>query len=445
MKYLVNFLRIAIGCFYIFSGFVKAVDPLGTSYKMHDYFSAFAGLGMNNFWMAMNDYSTPIAVLMLVVELVAGFCLLIGWMPRFTTWIIFLMTLFFTLLTGFTYLSGYCPNATFAAFALGITLVTMLAAWFYDSKMGKMLTIAALVGAFIFALLCIFSNTLLTCAFTESKMKVTDCGCFGDFMKLKPWETFWKDVVLDVLIFVLVIGYKHIKPIVSSKILNWASIATTVGCVIFCLSNFMWGLPFIDFRPYAIGNDINEQRIAPKPEVRQLIFLYKNTKTGAVGRYSSEQLKDLNFDELEYVDRIDSIIDPGIPAKINNLFINNENGEDVTDTLLHDARYSLWVVALKLEKTNVSAFEKKINPLVKELDKAGIPIYCLTTGDIDIEKFRHDHQCAFPFYTADETPLKTMMRSNPGVILLKNGKVIDMWHHLYIPKFEELQQKYFSK
>ncbi len=98
MKYVVNLIRIFVGALFIFSGFVKAIDPLGTSYKMHEYFEAFAPLGLAGFWEWMNSVSVPFAVFMIVVEMVAGLALLTGWKPKFTVWILFLMTLFLKLM-----------------------------------------------------------------------------------------------------------------------------------------------------------------------------------------------------------------------------------------------------------------------------------------------------------------------------------------------------------
>ena len=445
MKYIVNFLRIVIGAFFIFSGFVKAVDPVGTSYKNHEYFEAFASVGMQGFWEQMSAFSLSFAVFMFALEIVAGICLLIGWMPRITVWIFYLMTMFFTLLTGFTYLSGYSPNATFGYFACIIAFMFLISGAIYNSKYGKAFTFASVVVLLVFVAMSAFTNTLLTAPFDEAKMKVTDCGCFGDFMKLKPWETFYKDVVLDVLIFLLVIGYKHIKPIFSVRATHITTAIASVVTLLFCFSNFAWGLPLIDFRAYKIGNNIKEQRIALKPEVREMVFVYKNKKTGVNKKFSMEELNTMNSDDWDYVSREDNITDPGIPAKIRDFFVNDNDGVDITDSLLNDPNYSLWIVARKLGETHADVFTKKLNPLAASCEKAGIKICCLTSGDVDIEDFRHEHQTAYPFYTADDTPLKTMIRSNPGLMLIKNGIVIDMWHYMHFPSYEELNAKYFSK
>ena len=426
MKYIVNLIRILVGALFIFSGFVKAVDPLGTAYKMHEYFASFGTLGLKGFWEQMNALSTPISVTMIVVEMAAGFALLTGWAPKFTAWILFAMTMFFTVLTGFTYLSGFCPSATFAAFSMVLTVMVILSAATWNTKKRLLISGLTFVGIIIYLVLIKYTSILFTCDFTESKMKVTDCGCFGDFMKLKPWQTFSKDLVLDVLIFILVAGVKFIKPIFKPALNNKAVFGATVISVLFCLSNYMWGLPIIDFRPYKIGNNIRDLRQMQKPEVRDFFFIYKNTKTGEQRGFKMDELDKMNSDEWEFVDRKDSIIDPGIPAKIDGFYIMDENGADITDSLLADKNYSLMVVAYHLKETDVTAFVEKLNPLAAACDKAGVRFYAVAGGDMVADQFRHEHQCAFPFYTADETPLKTIIRSNPGLVLLKDGVVINM-------------------
>lgn len=445
MKYVVNLIRIFVGALFIFSGFVKAIDPLGTSYKMHEYFEAFAPLGLAGFWEWMNSVSVPFAVFMIVVEMVAGLALLTGWKPKFTVWILFLMTLFFTLLTGFTYLSGYCPNTPFGLYSCALLVLFMVSAAKFNTPNGIKIFGVTVFAIAVYLLTMKYTNGFLGCAFTETKMKVTDCGCFGDFIKLKPWETFYKDIILDVLIFILVIGVKHIKPVLKTGTNNLVTAGGTIASLLFCFSNYVWGLPVVDFRPYKIGNNIQELRHPQKPEVRKMVFIYKNTKSGEQKTFAMDELSNINYDEWEFVDRKDSIIDPGIPAKINNLYISDADGADITDTLLANPDYSLMVVIYKMAATDKDAITGKLNPLAASSDKAGIKFYAVCGGDLKVDAFRHELQTAYPFYTADETPLKTIIRSNPGLVLLKNGVVVDMWHHNHFPSFDELNQKYFKK
>ena len=445
MKYIVNIIRMLVGLLFIVSGFVKAIDPLGTSYKMHDYFAAFSTLGLHGFWEWMNTISLPIAVIMIVLEMVAGFGLLLGWANRFNVWLLYLMTMFFTVLTGFTYLSGFCPTPAFAVASIIIVALFTLSAAKFNHPSGKKYLLITIAFTIVYLLMLKYSSMLFSCSFDETKMKVTDCGCFGDALKLKPWETFWKDIVLDVLIFILIIGMDYIKPLFKNSITNLLVSAGTAASILFCFSNYAWGLPVIDFRPYKIGNNIRELRQMQKPRVSDWVFIYKNKKSGENKEFTTAQLSDMNSDDWDFVDRVEKVIDPGIPAKIDGFYISNADGIDITDTLLSDAGYSLMVVAYHLSETHKETFTEKLNPLAAACEKAGVDFYCVTGGDIPADPFRHELQTPYPFYTADETPLKTIIRSNPGLVLLKNGVVINMWHYRHIPDFSELNEKYFSK
>jgi uncharacterized membrane protein YphA (DoxX/SURF4 family) len=431
---LINFLQNFIGSLFIFSGFVKAIDPLGTSYKMHEYFEAMH-------MEFMNPMSTPFSVFMIVLELALGLAIILGWRPKLTAVLLLLMTLFFTLLTGFTYLSGYSPTLTFwglfflAVFGFAVAGIAERA---FGRNAGLGLGVLALVLIFISVK---FTHLSFAANFSETKMKVTDCGCFGDFIKLKPWETFWKDVFLDVLIVFLTINYKKISSLFTELPRAILVYGVTTVSLIFCLYNFMWNEPVIDFRPYKIGSDINEMRKVLKPEVKDYVFIYKNKKSGEEKEFKTAELSAITED-WEYKDRKDIVLDPGIPAKITNLYVFDQEHVDITDSLLNNPEYSLAVISYKLSKSCDCCFKDHLNDIAAKCDKAGIQFYAITSEDP--EEFRHKHQCAYPFYMADETPLKTIMRSNPGLVLLKKGVVVNKWHRKHFPTYEELEKTYFS-
>jgi uncharacterized membrane protein YphA (DoxX/SURF4 family) len=441
-NWLICYLQNFVGSLFIFSGFVKAVDPLGTSYKMHEYFEAFAGEGLRPVWEYLATWSTFMSITMIALELFVGLMLIIGWKPRFTVAIIWWLTLFFTVLTGYTYLSGYAINLPFILQSVATFIILGLVA--IPDKEDKRRKIAAIALLFTAILVGRMLNIAGTNEFVETKMKVTDCGCFGDFIKLKPWETFYKDVFLDVLILILVMGTKHIRPVFGNLTRDGIAGVAGAASLALCLYTTYLNEPFIDFRPYAIGKDINEARREIKPIIIEMVFVYKNKKTGEVKDYSQKDFGSMNFDELEFVERKDKVIDPGIPAKITNLRIEDEEGQDLTDTLLHDPNYSLMVVSHDLNKTNEAAF-KQLNELAAATEKAGLKFYAVTLNDGKVEEFRHRNQTAYPFYSADATPLKTIIRSNPGLVLFKNGVVINKWHHRHLPTVEELNSNYFKK
>jgi uncharacterized membrane protein YphA (DoxX/SURF4 family) len=394
-----GYIQFFVGTLFVFSGIVKAIDPLGTSYKMHDYFSAFSQYGMKDFWMLLGEGSTPLSVFMIVFEIALGIALLIGWKTQLTLWLSFAMLIFFTFLTGFTYLNGYD--------------------WKLFFNTGKWV-------------------------FEEKNMKVTDCGCFGDFVKLKPWVSFYKDIFLDILIVILIFNANKIQPLFSSWVRNTIVTTSILLSWLFCLSNYRWNLPIVDFRPYKPGNNIRELRKEKVPPKTEMIFIYRNKKSGEEKEFALNDLTQLNYDEWEFKDRKDKVLDPGVPAVITNLYISDDKKNDITDTLLSNPDYSLMIVAYKLAHTNMSAFEK-LNEIAVQASARNLDVYCVTSGDQNIEDFKKKVNANYPFYTADETPLKTIIRSNPGLVLLKDGVVIAMWHHRHLPSFEKLEKDFLKK
>jgi hypothetical protein len=410
-KVLLSFLQNFVGSLFIFSGFVKAVDPMGTSIKMHEYFEA---MKIEFF----NPISTPLTVAMLVAELSLGVMLLIGWRPKITTSLLLLLNVFFLMLTGYTYISGFEPTNPFFVIAIIAFIFVCIGAIFEHGSV-RFWTLLIGFGTIVVALLFMkFTSLLLTKPFDPKGMKVTDCGCFGDFMKLKPWQTFYKDCILTFMALVLALRHYNIKPVFTIMARNVIALVMVVGSFFFCLYNFVWSEPVIDFRPYAIGEDINANRVAKVPEKKEFTFIYKNKKTGANKEYTTAEISSptadvsVHPDDWTYVDRKEVILDEGIPARISNLFIFNEDGVQITDSLLHDPNYSLVVVAPLLNETHESVFTDKINPIAQACDKAGIKIFTLTK-DLDVaETFRHKYQTAYPFYTTDDAAIKgTINRS----------------------------------
>lgn len=425
------YLQSFLGSLFIFSGVVKAIDPLGTSYKMKEYFEAFAQDGMAQVWEAMAHYSTEMAVMMIVFEIAAGVALIIGWKEKIAVSAVFCMNLFFLFLTGYTYLSGYGITKKFMLVSFVIIFFAAISVLFNDYKRRRtaLLIVAGLIA--LVAILCQFTDICFTCEFTKTKMKVTDCGCFGDFMKLKPWETFYKDVILTLMTVYLVYYRNKIQPLFGSNI-RWAlTIAAFVGSLLFCLKNFVWGLPIVDFRPYAIGNNINEQMITPKRDSMVMVFVYKNKTSGEIKEFGMTNIPtDTNW---SYVDRKDVIIEEGIPAKISNLMIEGDEGANITTAMINDTATTYWIVAWNLKETKKRAWKEKIKPFVARAKKEGKKIYVLT--NMHDQGFEKEMGLNIPYYLADATPLKTMIRSNPGLMEIKNGTVMNMWHWTGIPEY----------
>jgi uncharacterized membrane protein YphA (DoxX/SURF4 family) len=400
MRIFIRIVQFLVGALFLFSGFIKAVDPLGTSYKMRDYFTSFQGdfPSFNWFWTFMMDTSTAWAVIMLVFELALGLALIIGWRPKLTLGLILLLMLFFTFLTGYTYLSGYTMEHWYNP-----------GSWVFNAK----------------------------------DMKVTDCGCFGDFIKLKPYTSFYKDVVIDILVLILMFGRRHMYTLLRDTFGTAIVVIGTLASLLFCFSNYLWGLPMIDFRPYAVGKSIPEGMTLPPNAVKdsiQMVFVYE--KAGKQVELSMDELKNIDS-TYKFVDRKDKVIREGDHAAIHDFTITSPDGTDVTQDVLTMDRVFL-LVAWDISKSNEKV-QNKVNDFVALCQKDGIEFIGLTSSSTkEIDDFRHKHNSMFEYYSTDATTLKTMIRSNPGLMLLKKGVVTALWHHREFPTFDEVKQKYLK-
>jgi uncharacterized membrane protein YphA (DoxX/SURF4 family) len=400
---LVNFL----GSLFIFSGIVKAIDPLGTSYKMKDYFGAFSQFtGLNIDWLA--DMSTFFAVFMIVLEIVLGIALIIGFHKKITLGLSAAMMIFFTVLTGFTYLTGFInPD-------------------YYDIVTRQDLQASG-------------EEFSIFVEYDKLQMKVTDCGCFGDFLKLEPRVTFLKDVFLMFVLIALLAGLKNIQQLFGDTF-SWVHvIGTTIFFLLFSFSNYIWGLPVVDFRPYKVGNDINALRVEI-PDKLDYGFIFKNKVSGETKRVVMADYSAVKGDpEWEFTDEQDNIVlEEGVPAKISNFGAYDDDGYDVTDDLLQNEDYSFWVVTKKMTDANEGAWAK-LNVISDYADANGNEMFGFMTLNFEeAEELRHKYQITYTLYQADETFIKTVIRSNPGLILLKNGFVMGKWHHMNIPNAEAM-------
>jgi uncharacterized membrane protein YphA (DoxX/SURF4 family) len=276
--------------------------------------------------------------------------------------------------------------------------------------------------------------------------KVTDCGCFGDAVKLTPWESFTKDVVLLVFILIIFFYRNKVKSVFNSKAVDWALILiATAGAGYFsyyCINH----LPVKDFRPYAVGKNIKDQMTLPegaKKDIYEITLVYKNTVTGEVKEFSQS---DYPWQDSTWVwkETKNKLVQKGDQAPIHDFNIIDVDGNDVTEDILNDPQPIFLVVCYNLSKTNKKAFEK-INPFTEACFNNGISIIGLTASSFEtIDNFKHEVQSMLDFYNVDETTLKTMIRSNPGIMLLKQGTVVAMWHHNDIPDFNEVKEKYLK-
>jgi uncharacterized membrane protein YphA (DoxX/SURF4 family) len=254
--------------------------------------------------------------------------------------------------------------------------------------------------------------------------KVTDCGCFGDFIKLKPWTSFTKDIVL--LIFILPLffnrkkleaGFNNLRGDILIGICTFLSFCFALYCI-----NF---LSVWDFRAYKVGANIPQLMQPSCPAIYQY-EMEKNDKIEVFNTYPSD---------TTYKFKNMTLTNPECMPKITDYSIWNEEGDYTQQTFKGN---KLFIIILNTEKTNVKSI-KKINDLVISLKGTNVePIVITSTDKQAFEEFRHETNLAIPYYFADGVVIKTMIRSNPGIMYLKNGKVIGKWHHNATPSKEEI-------
>ena len=254
--------------------------------------------------------------------------------------------------------------------------------------------------------------------------KVTDCGCFGDAIKLTPWQSFYKDIILLVLI-ALIFWKKDeytgwLKPMIREISVGGVTVVMT-GIAIYAIMH----LPFIDFRAYKIGGHIPSLMEASEP-IRTEYTVEKDGKRYKFEKYPTEP---------GYTFIKSRTLNPWAEPKITDLSVWNDDGE-FTDDLLTGNK--LIIVIHDVEKTSIKKIDRLRNLTFRN---PSFETWILTSsGSAAFEEFRHKHQLGAPYFYADATVLKTIVRSNPGVWLIKDGIVVDKWHYNDTPLSDEVAE-----
>ncbi len=518
---LISFLQHFCGVWFIFSGIVKAIDPTGTAYKMEEYFAQFETTFaqtplkfLSPMFPWLNQYGNAFSILMIVLEIALGIMLIVGFRRKLTAWLFFLIVVFFTLLTGFTYLTGFVPTeANFFDFA----------------KWGP---------------------------YIKEQMRVTDCGCFGDFIKLDPKISFFKDIFLLFPALLFLFRSKSMHQLFSSRARwVWTGL-TTLAALAFSYYNTYMNEPVVDFRPFAVGAEIRKRK-ALEEEARGNIdiigWIMENTKTGqtvkemnpSYAEVAKKYPKDQNWKVKDQVKTEPAIIDvtgyeifnpntqetktvqiksmedllaqypdsiwqvrkelgnriPFPTTKISDFSIEDPVNGDMTETILSEKGKTVFLVLHTLEGTrseelvtiqdttwtvdtvmlksvkqaaaqaktkkvlpndstvlvrrvvNIqpkqitrTVFKPKkewadfirtrINPLMEAAENKGYTIFAVSPAFSDpahLADFRHETQSAYPFYQADDKLLKTIMRSNPGLVVMEDGVLVQKYHMNHLP------------
>ncbi|HXP52603.1 MAG TPA: BT_3928 family protein, partial [Bacteroidia bacterium] len=280
--------------------------------------------------------------------------------------------------------------------------------------------------------------------YTAYYNKVLECGCFGDFLPMTPWQSFGKNVVLLILIGMLAIFHKHFIPSFSSKVENFIIIMFTAGGIAFSWYCYNY-LPVIDFRPYKVGTDIKRDMKGGIPDVLKYYYTLKNKTSGETKEF--DKFPENYQKDWDYVSSRTEVVKKGVEAKIHDFNITSLDGENYTDSALSNPNYSFFLVSSSITDANTSdEVTKKINDLYNECKKNHFEFICLTaSGDKEIDAFKQKTHAEYPFYNTDDTQLRTMIRSNPGLIMIKAGMVIAMWHYHSLPDYKTLNTQYFHK
>lgn len=381
-KILLHFCTTLVGLLFVFSGLIKANDPIGFGYKLQEYFEVFHTT-------FLNDYAAAIAILLCTLEIVLGVLLLLGFWGRKVSWGLLLLILFFTFLT------------------------------FYS-------------------------------AFFKV---VTSCGCFGDAIPLTPWQSFSKDLVLLVLILVIFINRDSLKPLIKSvkaqKVISGLVLILSLGFGLYTY-NF---LPILDFLPYKIGNNIPAlMRMPPgaQPDVYEITYNLKNQKTGETKVMTDQEyLKTEIWKDTTWQifgEPANRLVKKGYDVKIKDLKISDSQGTDYTHEIIENPYYNLVIVAYNLAKADVQAIGRLNAIAMNAAENYNIRTVLLTSNSAeDAERFSKENKLVMEVFYADAIPLKSMVRANPGVLLLRDGVVVNKWHYHTMPSYSELTKLYFEK
>jgi len=324
-------------------------------------------------------------------------------------------------------------NATTLFFSFALSLIEFLIgiALLFNLWVSRMAWGSLLFMAF-------FTPLTLVLALTNP---VSDCGCFGDAMILTNWQTFWKNIILLLLAIMIFMYRKEYKS--SLPLVGQFSFLALAGAGMLCLSVYCYRhLPVLDFRPYAVGKNITEGMRLPEgaePDQYEVTLKYKNKQTGEVQSFTEENYPWQDTLNWEYESSSERLVKKGYITPIHDLVIEHPTLGNITEEILEDDNHTILAVAYNLTQSDMQ-YQPAINRLAEYAQEKGIRFYGLTSSsERDIETYKKRYHVPYEFCTADEIQLKTMIRSNPGVIILREGTILDKWAGKDVPDVKELQ------
>jgi len=363
MKVLVNIARVIVGVLFIFSGLIKANDPLGLSYKMQEYFDVWRQMpSLNSMMIWLDNYALAFSIIIITLEIVVGVAILLGWYKRFFTTLLLLLIIFFTFLTGYAVFSG----------------------------------------------------------------KIKTCGCFGDCIPLTAMDSFIKDIILFVLILILFIGSRFITPVIKGAA-NIIIIFTSVLLVLFFQWYVLKHLPLIDCLPFKKGNNILELRKMPADAIPdKLNFKFVYEKNGEKKEFDQNSLPDSTWTFVKREDIIIEKGKNNEPP-IKDFFITTLSGTDTTEALLsQQGFYYLFFIKDFNKSTNhwLADFSR-IYAFAKEKKRPLMVVASQAT--VAERFFNSENNFKVTVFSCDVTALKTGARTDPSLYLMDGPVVEQKW------------------
>ncbi len=375
---LMGLVRLMMGVLFIYSGFVKANDYIGFAYKLDEYFEVF-GVDfppLEGFFVGMmKPISLYLAWFLSVLEVALGVAVIVGYRMKMTMWLTLLLMVFFTFLTGYSALPG-----------LDISHFT------WDKNL----------------------------------MKVTDCGCFGDALPLKPHESFYKDLILMMMTIPLFLTKSTSKPLISNRFGGWLTALTFVKMGVFAYLCHEF-LPLIDYRAYAMGIDLQKCSTTPGPEGVPKCKDYEEVyRINVAGKNDTIVEKSVKIKEIIGKDTVER-------DSTTQYSVAKWYGQD-TEIIDEFKGNTLVIVMYNMDKAPAAEIKRSID-LYNELKGSGVKVLCMTgAGRDDLDnRYIPDFKMPYQLSLRDGTMLKTIIRSNPGYMLLKDGVVVKKWHYNMMP------------
>lgn len=361
-KIAVNICRALIALTFVFSGFVKAVDPIGTQYKIHDYLSAWGLDAWNADWLTLTA-----SIALSTAEFFIGMMLLFAIQRRVVSRLALML----------------------------MTAMTILTLWIYISD------------------------------------PVSDCGCFGDAITLTNGQTLAKNIVLTAAAIIMAIWPLEMARLIR-KNTQWIVINYTVVFILAVSGYSLYYLPQFDFRPYHVGADIKKGMEIPEgAEQPEFVTTFILEKDGQRKEFSLEEYPDSTW---TFIDSRTVQTKKGYVPPIHDFSITTvDEREDITEEIVADKGYSLLLVSPHLEQADDIHFDE-INRLYDYAKQNGYRFLCLTASTEEaIGRWKDRTGAEYQFANTDETTLKTIIRSNPGLVLLHNGSIKGKWSHNALP------------